>query len=472
MARFIGTSRMKWHGCFDDSRIPRSDARQSITIPSLKPTSAMNLPRVLVSAIALGALFTASPYRVTADAVTDWNAALASALKTSGLASNAQVRPAAIVNAAIFDSVNGIARKYEPFAMVDPAPRDASQEAAAVHAAYTTLFALFPAQKPFFDGQLATSLAALTGSSTSITTGRAWGESVARAILDWRATDGVRNQFTLFGDSQPGYWRTPTAGQSAVGVNLATMVPFTLKQPTQFRPGAPYGKVDRLTALTTAAYARDVNEVKAIGSATSTTRTAEQTEFARFWHAEDASDEIRALITIVPAHATLVDNARLFALCCLAAADAAIVCFDSKSAYSLWRPIDAIRLADTDNNSATDPDSGWTPLVATPRHPEYLSAHCIFTAATFGTAALLLGDNRTFTLQTPSFTTTTRTFTRLSAAIDEVVEARIWAGLHFRLACEEGRDTGLEIASYTVSNFLRPRHRGGHRREHDADPIR
>jgi hypothetical protein len=438
----------------------------------LKSTSAMNLHRVFVSAFAIGALFVASASRVFADAVTDWNAVLASALKSSGFSSNAQVRPAAIVNAAIFDSVNGIARQYEPFAVADPAPRDASQEAAAVQAAYTTLFALFPAQKTLFDGQLATSLAALTGSSTSIATGRAWGESVARVILDWRATDGVRNPFTLVGDSQPGCWRTPTAGQSAVGVNLATMVPFTLNRPTQFRPAAPYGSVDRLTALTTAAYARDVNEAKAIGGATSTTRTSEQTELARFWHAEDCSDEIRALITIAPAHASLVENARLFALCSLAAADSAIVCFDSKFAYSLWRPIDAIRLADTDNNSATDSDPSWTPLIATPRHPEYLSAHCIFTAATFGTAALLVGDHRTFTLQTPGYPNTTRTFTRLSAAIDEVVEARIWAGIHFRLSCEEGRDTGLEIASYTVRNFLRPRHRGDHRQEHFADPIR
>jgi hypothetical protein len=418
---------------------------------------------LLTGAIALAAFLCASPYPVHADAVTDWNAVLATAQKASGLSANQQVRPGAIVNAAIFDAVNGIVRKYEPYFVDDRAPHGASPEAAAVQAAYTTLVALYPApdQVARFNAQLDASLAALSGSSEAIVSGRAWGESVALDILNWRATDGVKNESTYFGGTQPGYWRTPMTGPSGVSVNLATMVPFALKEPTQFRPRAPYGPVDRLAALTTAAYAADFNEVKDYGGATSTERTAQQTDIARFCHAADNADERRALISIVSQNPRLlVDNARLFALCGLAAADSAIVCFDAKYAYGFWRPIDAIRLADADGNPATDPDPTWTPLATTPRHPEYLSAHVIFTAANFATAALLLGDKQTFTLDTPSFPSVTRTYPSFSAAIDEVVEARIWIGFHFRTACEDGRDLGYEIAHYVVKNFLRPRHRG------------
>ena len=405
-------------------------------------------------------------HRVSANAVTDWNAALGAAQKATGQTPSAVGRQSAIVHAAVFDAVNGIVRKYTPYFVCRDVPKGASADAAAVQAAYTALLSLFPTQQPQLDAQLATSLAALavySGNSQSITDGRAWGEYVAQQIIAWRATDGILNQFTFLGGTQPGYWRNPPdGGITGVSVQYATMVPFTMKRPTQFRPGPPYGSNDRLTALTSAAYAADVNEIKAIGSATSVTRTAEQTQLALLWAAVDNTDENRAIRSVVSASTSLVDTARLFALANFAAADAVIAVFDSKYAYGLWRPYHAIRLADTDNNPATEADPNWTPLATTPRHPEYLSGHVISTSSAFGVAALLLGDAQTFTLSSPGYPGKTQSFSSFSAAVNEVVEARIWIGFHFRTTDEESRDTGYEIAIYVVRNFLRPRHYEGH----------
>lgn len=427
----------------------------------------MKSKSTLILACVIGVLSHAPA--ASADAVTDWNIQLGAAQKSTGATASTQSHRGAIVHAAIFDAVNGLAHKYSPyFVDDDAAPRNASQEAAAVQAAYTVLVALFPApaQVAAFDAQLALSLAALSGSAQSITAGRTWGESVAQQILAWRATDGFKNAYTYLGGTQPGNWRTPTAGLSGVNVQFATLVPFTMKSPSQFRPDAPYGTVDRLTALTTAAYAADVNEVQASGSATSAVRTAAQTDIANFWQAIDNADQNAALRSLVPASYQLVDTARFFALCSMAACDAAIAVYDAKYAYALWRPIDAIRLANTDNNPATTADPAWTPLVTTPRHPEYPSAHTIISGAMLGSAALILGDNQTFTLSTPLLPGVTRTYHSFSAAVNEVLEARIWIGFHFRTACEEGRDTGLMIACHAVGKFLRPVHDKGHGRPH------
>jgi len=309
-----------------------------------------------------------------ADAVTDWNAALEAAQKVSAQASSTQSRSGAILHAAIFDAVNGIAKKYEPYHVAETAPAGASESAAAVYAAYTVLVALYPTpftQRAAFDAQLATSVAALTGSAQSIADGRAWGENVAQQILAWRAKDGFSTTASFVGSDATGVWRnTTTPGNSGVNAQFPKMVPFAMSSPWQFRPGPPFGSADRLAALATAAYAADLNEVKSLGSATSTTRTAEQTELAKFWQSLDIADQNRALRSLVSPKAALVDNARLFALAALACADASIAGYDAKYAYAFWRPVTAIRLADTDNNAATDADPAWTPLLTTPVHPE------------------------------------------------------------------------------------------------------
>jgi hypothetical protein len=418
----------------------------------------MNITNILAAGLALAGIL-ATP-RVHADAVIDWNAALDAAQKASGQTSSSQSRSGAIVHAAIFDAINGIAREYTPYFVTEAAPDDARQDAAAVQAAYTTLTNLYPAQKALFDAQREASLAGIPGhqgNSQSIALGLAWGDHVAKKILDWRASDGFATTVTFFGSDAIGYWRAvPTGGVSGVNVQFATMVPFTMTSPSQFRPGPPYGSADRLNALASAVYAADVNEVKALGRATGSTRTEEQTQLALFWHATDIADQNRALRSLVSPKSKLVQNARLFALANLACGDASIAVYDSKYTYALWRPYHAIRLAAEDGNPATDPDPSWTPLVATPRHPEYLSAHSIISGAMLGAAALVLGNEQTFTLSTPGFPSLTRTYDSFTSAADEVVEARIYIGFHFRTACEVGRDTGFAIAEYVVGHFLLP----------------
>ena len=258
--------------------------------------------------------------RTHADVVTDWNAMLSTTLRNAGITTGSQTRPAAIVQAAVFDAVNGIARKYEPYFVTEWAPGGARQEAAAAQAAYTALLGLFPAQKPALDTQLAASLAAIPGAegdSESIERGRAWGERVALDILAWRSGDGFNAVVApFFGGTVPGVWRSvPTGTLAAVFPQVAVMIPFAMTSHSQFRPGPP-------PALGSAEYAVDVNEVKALGRATGSTRTDEQTELARLWHAVAPIDENSTFSALLPDGLELVDKARIFALLNIAMADA------------------------------------------------------------------------------------------------------------------------------------------------------
>ena len=201
--------------------------------------------------------------------------------------------------------------------------------------------------------------------------GVAWGASVAQQILAWRSVDGFSTPPPpYFGGTAPGVWRSPPAGTNADGTlpalfpQNAVLVPFAMTNHNQFRPGPP-------PALTSALYAADVNEVKAIGSATSTLRTPDQTHLALLWQAVGPVDENRAIRPLISPHASLVDNARFFALINIAAADATIAGFDSKYTYNLWRPYHAIRLADTDGNPDTTADPNWNSLFIAPRFQEY-----------------------------------------------------------------------------------------------------
>ena len=399
---------------------------------------------------------------VQADVVTDWNATLEAALRNPSPSPAVQVRSAAIVHSAIFDAVNGIARKYAPLRVTSPAPPGARPEAAAAYAAYTTLVGLFPTKKAAFDTQLAASLAQIPGNegnSQSIATGRTWGESVGQQILDWRANDGFSQVLTYTGSTAAGQWRhAPLGAAPAGGLSMTVTAPFALTNPAAFDPGPPYGNADRMAAMATAAYAADVNEVKAKGGAVSTVRTAAQANLALFINIADVTDMNAIVRRALPANARLVDNARTFALLNIAANDATIVCFQSKYKYGLWRPLQAIPFADEDGNAATAADPAWVPLAATPSHPEFLSGHAIVTSAMLGVAAAILGDDTTFTLTTsnPGAPAITPVFTSFSAYSDAITEARINIGFHFRTACNLGQATGYAIAGQIVRSALLP----------------
>lgn len=420
--------------------------------------------RFLAAALCLG--FALS--RASADIVTDWNATLEASMRNPVPSADTQLRAAAIVHVAIFDAVNGIANKYTPLRVTTSAPLGASAEAAAAQAAYTTLANLFPAKLAALETQLAASLSkiASTGAAaTAITLGRTWGETVAKEILAWRATDGFSTPPTYTGSTAPGFWRhSSNATGPTGGLAMSGTTPFALTNLASFDPGPPYGFADRNAAMATAAYATDLNEVKAKGGAVSSVRTPAQTDLALYIHICDPADSNAQIRNALPASATLVDNARTFALINIAGADAAIVCFQLKYKYSLWRPFQAIPFADVDGNAATVADPTWVPLGTTPAHPEYLSGHALLINAMFATAREILGDNTAITLTTSKSGAPAApppTFARLSALTDAVIEARINIGFHFRTACTLGNATAYAIAAQIVRSTLLPVTGGG-----------
>ncbi|MCC7373209.1 MAG: vanadium-dependent haloperoxidase [Verrucomicrobiales bacterium] len=426
----------------------------------------MKLSLLLAPALVTAALLQTQNTR--ADAVTDWNEHLEEAVFATAQPVPAQGRSAAIVHLAIFEAVNGITRDFQPYCIDARAPHGARAEAAAVQAAYTSLSALYPAHQQALDAHLADSLAQIPGScgrSTSIARGRAWGEQVALHILALRNNDGwTTPQPAFMGGFEPGQWRSVATGANADGTlpavfpQNAILTPFVMSDPSQFRPEPPYG-AELPGALLSPRYARDLDEVKAVGRIDSALRTAEQTDIALLWQAMGPIDENRAARSVIPRHARLVDNARLFALLNMVACDALIIGWDSKFAYQLWRPHHAIRLADTDGNPATVADPTWSALILAPRFPEYVSNHSTLTAAIMRVLARELGDAHRFTLGSPLKPGFVQEFKKFSDAAAQAMEARLWGGIHFRTACEVGNQLGVELADAAIESLLTPMNR-------------
>jgi membrane-associated phospholipid phosphatase len=411
----------------------------------------MKTKHIIVAAgIACAAFIPSSSSR--ANMVTDWNETAEVVIRASTPSPPIQIRALAIVNAAIYDAVNGIARSYQPYFVTDAAPPGARQEAAAAQAGFTALLGLFPAQASLLEERLAESLARIPGDrrgSHSIARGRAWGEQVAQAVLAWRATDGLSTVVPpYFGGFAPGQWRSiPDGTVPGALPQYAMLVPFTMSNSSQFRPGPP-------PVLDSPQYAADVNEVKAIGRVDSAIRTETQTELSLLWAATSPLDENTVARSVAPRRYALADTARFFALINFAACDGMIAGFDAKYHYGFWRPFHAIRLADTDGNPATEPDPSWTSLIPAPNHPEYISTHSTVTGATMRVLALLLGNQTPFTLSSPALPGVTVTYQSFSDAAVEVGLSRIWGGIHFRTACEVGRAVGESIADQAVTNYL------------------
>lgn len=402
---------------------------------------------------------------VRADEVTDWNHTFLHAALTAGASPPAQDRAGAILQSAVFDALNGIERRYEPIHVAPNAPRGASRKAAVDQAAYTILVDLFPTQKPTFDAQLAASLVALMdgdadGDDEAVLRGIAWGQSVADAIWTWRSTDGFSPAPPPFvGGTAVGEWRPTPPGFLPFGaVQFATMVPFVLNSPSQFRPAGP-------PALTSATYTADFDEVKSMGSATSSTRDADQTLLARFWNASNPSYTWNAVAVALGTrrHYTMSENARLLALVNLALADARIACWEAKKTYLFWRPITAITLADTDGNPDTALDAGWAPLLVTPNHPDYPSGHSTVSSAAATVLAHFFGEHTSFSVDSDVMTGVTRSFSSFSAATSEVNDARVFGGIHFRTAVNDGWAIGEKVAQYILDNAAQRLH------GHDGD---
>jgi hypothetical protein len=377
-----------------------------------------------------------------ADEVTDWHTHLLTALRTGAVNPLVSSRDAAMVSAAVFDAVNGIERRYDPIRVPANAPRGASKRAAAIEAAYQILVARLPAQAADLATKRAASLAPLGGEQgNSVREGVAWGQTVAQAILAWRSTDGFTPAPAAFvGGNEPGRWRpTPPGFASGAAPQFATMTPWGIEEPNQFRPLGP-------PALDSLAYSVDYEETKQMGRAINPFRTADQTDACHFWNSTTPTHLWNrvALDLVAGEDVGLSDNARLFARLNLAIADALIACWDAKYYFQFWRPVTAIQLE----------DPTWSPLFATPAHPEYPSGHSTLSGAAAVVLANYFGNDTAFVLESQLDAEWLRYFPSFSAAMTEVTEARVFAGIHFRTACDDAKVLGGQVAEHILDNLM------------------
>ncbi len=379
-----------------------------------------------------------------ADVVTDANAKAADVVSRIP-APPITVRMMAIVQVSVFEAVNAVTGRYPPQrAKLAPAP-GASVEAAVAAATRTALSKLMPAQQAVID----TDYHALLGSvpdGPAKTAGIAVGEQAAAAIVAFSADDGMVAPDVYRPHAAAGVY-VPTVGPAVP--HWGKRRPWVMPRGDHFRPGPP-------PALTSTTWARDYNEIKAVGGRNSTQRTPEQTAIAKFWEATAPVVywPIARSVAAAPGR-DVTDNARLLALAAMAMDDALIAVFDGKYTYNLWRPVTAIRNGDLDGNDATERDPGWTPFIDTPMHPEYPCAHCIVAGALGAVLAVEIGSGPTPTLSSASPTAggAVRTWTSVGDFTKEVALARIYDGVHYRYSTEVGSAMGKKIGELTAKSL-------------------
>jgi hypothetical protein len=395
--------------------------------------------------IAAALAFALPAFPAKADVIMDWNAKADAIGSNKQLVNSANSRAQAMLHVAMFEAVNAIDRRYTPYKLSLVADSGTSREAAAASAAHDVLVALYPDQKTDLDATLATSLSAIADGDAK-SKGVELGRKAAADMIALRANDGSNTPESYRPQTSPGvYVPTIVPIESTAG----KITPWVMRTGSQVRPAPP-------PALTSDVWTRDLNEIREYGGISSAKRSAEQTTIGRFWFFTGP----RTYNSIVRQIATaknmdLVDCARLYSLTAMAAADAFIAVFDGKYAYNLWRPITAIRNADTTNNPATPREAAWVPLGATPMHPEYPCAHCIVASAVSNVLQGVVGNEvGEITLASPTAPGVTRKWTRLQDYSDEVADARIYAGFHYRFSTEAGKEMGKKIAELTVSTQL------------------
>ena len=391
------------------------------------------------------------PLAATADMVGDVHDLALRTARAAGAAGSAPYT-LTLVDLAMFDAANAIERRYEPYRAQPTPPAGADANAAALGAGCAVIAALHPSQQAA-TGTACDAIAATLPATTATAEGRKFGEATGAAQVAARQGDGpgAPNRYRPF--TVAGAY-VPTV--LPLGFDAATMKPFALSSPSQFRPGPP-------PALTSDAWARDCNEVKTLGARNSTLRTPEQTATAQFWASNGPQQYLDSASGLPPiAPSGVADRARFFALLSMAISDAGIAVFDAKYAYNFWRPVTAIRNGDLDGNDATERDAGWLPLVDTPLHPEYPCAHCTVGAAYAAVLASHLGDGE---LAVPislkpaaaaGRTTAARSWKRVADFVPEVANARVWGGVHYRTSTEVGMATGNAVGRWIVTTQLRP----------------
>lgn len=404
---------------------------------------------------------TAAPLKIEAaaspSAVGSWSAVAAATVNGTGTATATPEERApnyaldlATVHLAIYDAVMAITGTHKPYASaVQPAQAGASQEAAVAAAAYRVLQVLFPSRGAIYQGAYDSAVAAIAAGDAK-TSGLAIGTAAANAVLTLRQNDG---RAVVLAAYVPGTAAGQFRGTNPVGQVNPYVRPFVLQNAAQFRPAGP-------PVLASAAYESAFNETKALGWSASTTRTAEQTDTARFHTEPPPRFWTRNMLPFASHPATLGEAARLSAMLWVAQADATIACFEAKYFYNAWRPTSAITLADSDGNANTAPDAAWTPVVPTPNHPEYPAAHACNAGAVAEVLRVFHGTRQvtfTFDSQAAGVTNTRHTYASTTAMAEELMTARVWGGMHFRFSGDDGAALGKNVAKWVMTQRFQPR---------------
>jgi len=381
------------------------------------------------------------------NAVTDWSTITANVVAAKKFPGIAPIF-ASIVQVAIYDAVIAIEGGYTPYATDIDAPENSSPEAATAAAGHDALVGLFPDLKDSLDATYTSYLAGIPDGEAK-DNGIIVGQRAAAGILELRAGDR-RDDVLPWVQPPPGPGVYEPESPPPLGLNIQFITPFTLVSASQFRPRGP-------DPLSSEAYARDFNEVKELGRADSQSRTPQQTEVARFWTDFPLRQWGRAMNALAVAQGLSIgQTARMIAMAVIATADGQIACYDSKYLYLFWRPVRAIARADTDGNPATEPDLSWTPLVATPNHPEYPSGHACSSAGLAQALARFFGTQEVPFSVDSAVTSTTHYYQRFRDVVPEIADARVWSGIHFRHATDDGAKIGRKVANWMSERYFLP----------------
>jgi hypothetical protein len=415
------------------------------------------LPVLLVAVLlasSLGGVPAASASTAAGDdpaVITYWNGvAVATIVVDAGKANAEAFLWYAYVQAAVYNAVVGITGRYEPYKWNPEQPADASPQAAAATAAYRVLLTYFPGSQARLDTAYADSLAMIPDGAAK-TRGIKFGERAAGRIIDIRANDGRFADVKFKMKPDPGVWRpTPPAMLPFLNPWMAKMKPWTLESHKQLRPGGP-------PAMTSDTYTSEFNEVKELGSLTSSSRTPEQTETARFFSDIAVGPLQGSLRDLVTRHGMdISDSARLFAAVDVSLADSTIAVWDSKLHYAFWRPITAIQRAKTDGNPDTVADPAWVPFLTTPPYPDYVSGlNGIFGATTHALTGVL-GTHRIDLYITSAAAGVTRHYEWANDLNRDAIDARVWSGIHFRTADVRGNEMGRRVGDWAVGHYFQP----------------
>ena len=374
----------------------------------------------------------------------------ASAVVPGGVSPMDESRAYAMAFTAAHDALNAIDRRYKPYLSDLRAP-DANADAAVASAVSTVLKAVLPSQTAALDAALATSLARLPEDGAKAA-GVALGQQTAQAILAARATDGSANAPGPYTPAQaPGAYQFTPPFDFAAFVHWGAVKPFAIDSGNQFRTAAPF-------ALTDAGYTADFNEVKSLGEANSATRTADQTQIARFWLENTPMSWQRIAMTVSSARRLNGwDQMHLYALLQVAEADAYVASFDSKYFYSFWRPITAIRAAATDGNPDTTADLAWTSLEPAPPIPDHASGHAAAAGAGAAVLESVFTGPVTFAHQSTSQPGVSRNFVSFAQAEQEIGASRVYLGIHFRRAVTQGLKQGRQVGGWALQHVMAPK---------------